>query len=75
VKYNLGDPKSYSECIELLKKFEYISEELAEKLIKMVGLRNLLAHEYIKIDPQKLLNYLQNLGDFYEFIKSVVEYL
>jgi len=75
VKYNLGDPKSYSECIELLKKFEYISEELAEKLIKMVGLRNLLAYEYIKIDPQKLLNYFQNLGDFYEFIKSVVEYL
>ena len=52
VKYNLGDPKSYSECIELLKKFEYISEKLAEKLIKMVRLRNLLAHEYIKLIPK-----------------------
>lgn len=66
-KYNLGSAKTYSECIELLGKYNYISEDLAENLIKMIGLRNLLAHEYIKIDPIKLLNFLENLKNFKNF--------
>ncbi len=75
VKYNLGAPKTYSECIELLRKYKYISEELTEVLIKMIGLRNLLAHEYIRIDSAKLLSFLNNLNDFKEFIKAIKEYL
>lgn len=74
-KYNIGIPKTYSDCIELLKKHDYISEELAEILIKMIGLRNLLAHEYIKIDLNKLFNFLENLEDFRKFIKVVIKYI
>jgi len=44
-------------------------------LIKMIGLRNLLAHEYLTIDPLKLLDFLQNLEDFKRFIHAIVEYL
>ncbi len=74
-KYNLGAPQSYSECIELLERYKYIPSELAEKLIKMIGLRNLLAHEYAIIKPEKLLLYLKELQDFEDFINCVVEYL
>jgi len=73
--HNLGMPKTYSECIELLKKYNYVSEDLAETLIKMIGLRNLLAHEYLTIDPLKLLDFLQNLEDFKRFIHAIIEYL
>lgn len=74
-KYNLGNPKSYSECIEYLERYEYLSENMGEKLKKMVGLRNLLAHEYIKIDLLKLLNFLKNLDDFREFVNSIKKFI
>jgi len=65
---NLGNPKNYRECIEILIKNGYISEELGKRLISMVGLRNLLVHEYIKIDLSRLCEFLNNLNDFREFI-------
>ena len=65
---NLGNPKNYRECVEILIKNGYISEELGKRLISMVGLRNLLVHEYIKIDLFRLYEFLNNLNDFREFI-------
>ena len=69
--YNLGNPKSYKECIELLNKFNYLSDPLSKNLISMVGLRNLLVHEYATIDTSKLYNFLENLDDFYNFLKEI----
>ncbi|MEZ0343767.1 MAG: DUF86 domain-containing protein [Caldimicrobium sp.] len=74
-KYNLGHPKTYGECIELLKKYDYISEDMAKILLKMIGLRNLLIHEYLKIDFKKLFSFLENIEDFKNFIKAVKPYL
>ena len=65
---NLGNPKNYRECVEILIKNGYISEELGKRLISMVGLRNLLVHEYIKIDLSRLFEFLNNIDDFREFI-------
>jgi len=65
---NLGNPKNYRECIEILVKNGYISEELGKRLISMVGLRNLLVHEYIKIDLSRLYEFLNNIDNFREFI-------
>jgi uncharacterized protein YutE (UPF0331/DUF86 family) len=65
---NLGNPKNYRECVEILIKNGYISEELGKRLISMIGLRNLLVHEYIKIDLSRLYEFLNNLNDFREFI-------
>jgi len=65
---NLGNPKNYRECVEILIKNGYISEELGKRLISMVGLRNLLVHEYIKINLSRLFEFLNKLNDFREFI-------
>ena len=74
-RYNLGNPKSYKECIELLSKYKYLEKNIADKLIKMIGLRNLLVHEYVEIDKDKLLSFLDKLDDFYNFIDKVKQYL
>ena len=74
-KYNLGNPETYAECIELLQKNGYINNTLAMKLKGMVGLRNILVHEYIEVQPQKLYDLLEKLDDFKKFITSVKEYL
>jgi len=70
-KYNLGNPASYSECIELLEKHSHIDKELKTKLIGMVGLRNLLIHEYVIIEVDKLYALLNDLGDFNMFAQKI----
>lgn len=72
-EYNLGSPKNYKECIELLEKYHYIDKNISKKIIGMVGLRNLLIHEYATIDSQKLYNFLVHLDDFTDFIKQIGE--
>ena len=74
-KYNLGNPNSYGNCVELLVKFNYIDENLGKNIRSMIKLRNLLAHEYTLIDVKKLSSYLGLLADFRNFIMSVSNYL
>ncbi|WP_292661921.1 HepT-like ribonuclease domain-containing protein [Nitratifractor sp.] len=71
VRFNLGNPRNYKECLELLAHFGYLDRELSERTIAMVGLRNLLVHEYAQIDTQKLLSFLENLDDFRRFITEI----
>ncbi len=70
-KYNLGNPASYSECIELLGKFNYIDDELTTKLMGMTGLRNLLIHEYLIIEVDKLYALLDDIGDINMFAQKI----
>ena len=70
-EYNLGNPKSYRECIEFLVKYNYIEIYIGDELVKIIGLRNLLVHEYIKINIEKLYNLLEEVEIFVEFIKQV----
>jgi uncharacterized protein YutE (UPF0331/DUF86 family) len=60
---------------ELLKINNYISESVASELVKIAGLRNLLVHEYVKINMEKLFNLLSELETFVEFIAQIRENL
>ena len=68
---NLGIPKNYSECILLIVSNNYLNKDLGERIIKMVGLRNLLVHEYGIIDLNKLYEYLNHLDDIRDFAIAI----
>jgi uncharacterized protein YutE (UPF0331/DUF86 family) len=70
-KYNLGISKTYAECIENLQRHHYIDEKLSNNLISAIGLRNLLIHEYVKIDIEQLYSFLKLTDDFSFFIKEI----
>ena len=70
-RYNLGAVKSYGECIRRLVEYEYLTEALGQRLMGAVGLRNLLIHEYSRIDPEKLYGFLELNDDFSEFIRQI----
>ena len=74
-KYNLGTSKTYVECIEKLLKYEYITPELSRSLISAIGLRNMLIHEYVKIDVTQLYGFLEYIKDFQTFSHSVKGYI
>ena len=70
-KYNLGNAQTYSDCIALLKKEKYLSGEISERLLGMVGLRNILIHEYVAVDIGLLLELLNHLDDFRQFASEI----
>jgi uncharacterized protein YutE (UPF0331/DUF86 family) len=68
---NLGIPKNYSDCISLLNKNNYLDKGLSSRILSMIGLRNLLVHEYGIIDVEKLYEYLDHLQDIKDFANAV----
>ncbi len=74
-KFNLGNPESYADCMRLLGQFEYISNDLSAKLTAMVGLRNILVHDYMVVDLRRLFDFLANIDDIREFARSVQQYV
>ena len=49
-----GVPGSTNEMFYLLEENGYLDNEITEKMVKAVGLRNLVVHEYSKIDLERI---------------------
>ncbi|MFH5834379.1 DUF86 domain-containing protein [Halalkalibaculum sp. DA3122] len=71
VHHNLGNAETYSDCIQLLGKFDIIDQDLEERLLGMAGLRNILVHEYVAVDVDRLIAFLDHLDDFTAFATAV----
>jgi uncharacterized protein YutE (UPF0331/DUF86 family) len=68
---NLGTPKNYGDCIRLLTRFGYLKAEPAEELLSIIGLRNLIIHEYAVIDTGRLFGFLEALEIFRLYAEAV----
>ena len=65
-----------SDIFLLLGKNEIISKKLAEKFIGVVGLRNILVHEYADIDYKLAYsNLADKLEDLKQFAREVLGFL
>ena len=69
-------PGTYTEVFYILDEKEFISKDLSEKLVNMTKFRNIIAHDYEKVDFGILYDALQNrLTDIETFIDAVKEKL
>jgi uncharacterized protein YutE (UPF0331/DUF86 family) len=65
----LGVPGSTNEMFYLLEENEYLNNELTEKMVKAVGFRNLIVHEYGKIDLDQVFEVAQeDITDLNEYL-------
>jgi len=72
----LGVPGSGSEMFYLLEENGYLSRTLTEKMIKAVGLRNLIVHEYDKIDLNRLFEIInKDTKDINDYVASIFKKL
>lgn len=73
---NLQGQDTAAEFFRLLAKEGVIGSELAERVAKACGLRNILVHLYLKID-YKIVNQSshEGLDDLREFAQQVVDFL
>lgn len=68
----LRKPTSQNDRFYILTENEIIAPPLSENMIKMTGFRNVLAHDYAKVDYQRVMDILQNgLNDVEKFIKII----
>ena len=66
------EPLDKKDIFAILEENAVISCELLPKLQKMAQFRNILVHDYAKIDPEIVyLVLIQNLVDFREYIRAV----
>lgn len=69
-------PTSYSDVFRVLYENNVISSELCETMEKMSKFRNILVHNYAKIDPQLIVRILkENLRDFRSYINEILNWL
>jgi uncharacterized protein YutE (UPF0331/DUF86 family) len=64
IDLQLGMVESYRDIPRILVEHEYLSSELGDIWIRMVGFRNILVHDYLEIDRKLVYGVLQeNLED------------
>ena len=68
-------PNDNKEMILVLGQKGIFPIDFANRIVPMVGFRNILVHEYLKIDTKQLYSHLQYLQDFREFQKHIIAYL
>ena len=72
----LGTVESYRDIPSILAEHEYITPELRERWIKMLGFRNILVHDYMDIDRRIVYEVLQKeLSDIKELCRVFAQFL
>ncbi len=69
-------PTTMSEAFDILNEERLIPAKLTNELVKMVGFRNIITHDYEKLDYKIVYNVLQNgRKDIESFLKRIEERL
>lgn len=66
-------PGSQSDLFEILSQNRIITKPLSQRMIKMIGFRNRIVHEYEKIDLRIVYEvWRKRIRDIDSFCKSIV---
>jgi len=74
--YSLGLAESYGEYPRRLAQAGLMPKELAEELLRLAGLRNILVHRYLETDTEKLYAAAKHIAEktAVEFIKWIQKF-
>lgn len=72
----LPTPTTLKETIQILGDQNIINSQFAKEFSAVAGFRNILVHDYVKIDYEQVADKINNrLGDFDRFAKEVAQFL
>lgn len=72
----LERPSRYAEILPLLVRAGVIAAETASRLDNLGGFRNILVHDYVRLDRKLVYDFLRTrLGDLRRFAQDVAEFL
>lgn len=66
------EPQNNKDCFEVLNEQNIISDQLNTQLKKMAQFRNIIVHDYLKIQPEIVYAILEkNIPDIINFAKLI----
>lgn len=69
-------PNSYKQSFQILAREAVITPDLATKMGKMAGFRNIAVHDYRQLEPEILKSILrERLGDLEEFSRAIYTFV
>ncbi len=73
---NMRLPTGYADAFKVLMENKIINKNLFRTMEKMAKFRNLVVHQYEKIDPAIVVSILhKNLNDFEKYKKAIIKFL
>ena len=74
--HNWGVIPSLAGMFEVLHEKKVISEKTHQAMVSMAGFRNLIVHEYVKLDMKRVHQFLtMHLDDIPTFLKEIAAYI
>jgi len=73
--YNFPTASSYAEVFEVLNREGVLPWDISDAMADFARFRNVLVHEYFRIDPKIVHSKLQNLDIFRRFARAIVKFL
>ncbi len=70
-----GPPADNGDAVRILGERGVLTSQLAASIRKAVGFRNVLVHEYIKVDDAIVVDKLADLSDLEDFVSEVAAYV
>ena len=75
-EFELESSKDLKGTFQILSDHNILQKEFAQKISEVVGLRNLIVHQYEKVDNSKFLrDFRKHNPDFDEYFKQIISYL
>lgn len=72
---NMEEPIYFSDMADILYREKVIREDLIQPLKNMIGLRNIIAHQYGDLDFNIIYKIVKNdLRDVYVFLEDIINY-
>lgn len=70
------EPRDNKDLFEILSENKIISEHVCSAMIKMSRFRNIIVHDYARIDPQIVVGILRkDLVDFKQFASEIIHFM
>ena len=75
-RLGLREPKDNKDLFIVLFENRIIAEDVHAAMVKMAKFRNLVVHDYARIEPEVVIGILKtNTGDFKQFAHEIITFL
>lgn len=75
-KKEISPPRTYKETFLKLAELKIYPDEFAQRISRSVGTRNILIHEYNKVDYSKVYSSISDcLKDYHQYCEYILKFL
>ena len=75
-RQGLREPKDNKDLFVILFEKKVISQQVHKAMITMAKFRNIVVHDYARIEPEIVLGILKkDVGDFKSFAREIIHYM